>query len=118
MNPADIKSLINRLVAAFNDGDASAVALTEDAVHTGPMLPEPIRGAAAVRGHIEEVAPFVRRLTLKRILVEKDSAAAVFEYEGINGVVIEGAEFFRVRDGAICEDHVYFDTRPLLQGPR
>ena len=40
----------------------------------------------------------------------------IFEYEGVNGVVIDGAEFFLIRDGLICEQQVFFDTGPLLRG--
>lgn len=115
-NPADIRNIVDRFVAAFSDNDASAIPLTDDAVLSGPMLPQPVRGAEAVRRHIEEVAPFVSRLTLKRLVIEGDTAAVVIEFEGVNGVVIEGADFIRVRDGELCEDVAYFDTRPLLEG--
>ena len=44
--------------------------------------------------------------------------AVSLEFEGLNGVVIQGAEFFRVREGKICFDQIFFDTRPLLKGAR
>lgn len=115
-NPPDIKTTVNRFIEAFNSNDASVAPLAADVVYSGPLMPEPLRGEPAVRQHIAEIAPFVARLDLKWMIAEADSAAAVFEFEGLNGVVIEGAEFFRVRDGLICEDRVFFDTRPLIQG--
>jgi hypothetical protein len=113
----DIRSTVDRFVAAFNENDASGVPLAEDVEYRGPMLVEPIRGANAVRSHLEQVAPFVSRMTLKRLVAEGEWAAMIFEFEGLNGVIIEGAEFLRIRDGEIHEDLVYFDTRPLVAGP-
>lgn len=113
----DIKEIVGRFIAAFNENDASGVPLAEDVEYRGPMLAQPIRGADAVRKHIDEVAPFVARVTLKQLVTEGEWAAMIFEFEGLNGVVIEGAEFLRIRDGRIHEDLVYFDTRLLLAGP-
>jgi hypothetical protein len=115
-NPPDIKTVVNRFVQAFNSNDASLAPLADDVVYSGPLMPEPLRGEQAVRQHIAEIAPFVARLKLKWMITEADSVAAIFEFEGVNGVVTEGAEFFRLRDGLICEDRVFFDTRPLIQG--
>ena len=115
-NPTDIHGIVARFIEAFNSNDASTVPLAADVVYSGPMMPEPLRGGTAVRQHIAEIAPFVARMELRRILVEGDSAAAVFRFEGLNGVVIEGAEFFRFRDGLICDIQVFFDSRPLIRG--
>jgi hypothetical protein len=115
-NPPDINTVVNRFIQAFNSNDANVVPLADDVVYSGPLMPDPLRGDQAVRQHILEVAPFVARLQLKWLITEADSAAAVLGFEGVNGVVVEGAEFFRIRDGLICEARVYFDTRPLIRG--
>jgi ketosteroid isomerase-like protein len=112
----DIRGIVGRVIKAYAGGDASVAPLADDVVHRGPMLPEPLHGAAEVRQHIADIAPFIARMELKRLIVEGDSAAAIFEYEGLNGVVVEGAEFFRFREGLICEQQVFFDTQPLLRG--
>jgi len=112
----EIREIVGRVIKAYAGGDASLAPLADDVVHLGPMLPEPLHGAAEVRQHIADIAPFVARMELKRLVVEGDSAAAIFEYEGVNGVVIEGAEFFRFRNGLICEQQVFFDTQPLFRG--
>jgi hypothetical protein len=114
--PSDIKTVVNRFIQAFNTNDASVAPLADDVVYSGPLMPEPLRGEQAVRQHLAEIVPFVARVQLKWMITEADSAAAIFEFEGLNGIVIEGAEFFRIRDGLICEDRVYFDTRPLIRG--
>jgi hypothetical protein len=113
---AEIHRIVDRYVAAFNDNDASGVPLAPDAVLGGPMSPQPKRGEAAVRQYIQEVAPFIARMTLKRLVAEPGAAAAVIEFEGLNGSVVEGAEFFRFQDGCIVEARAYYDTRPLMQG--
>jgi len=112
----DIRGIVGRVIEAYTSGDTSDAPLADDVVHLGPMLPEPLHGAAEIRRHIAEIAPFIARMELKRLIVEGDSAAAIFEYEGLNGVVIEGAEFFRFRNGLICEQQVFFDTQPLFRG--
>ena len=109
---------VEQYVAAFNANDAAGVPLTEDVVHRGPMVPDPIRGADAVRAYIGELAPFITRMVLKHLVVEGDAAAAILEFEGFNGKIVEGAEFFRFRDGRICERQAFFDTAPLMHGVR
>ena len=112
----DMERIIGLYFKAINSNDASIVPLTDDVVISGPMLPEPITGEAAVRQYIVDTAPFISRWIEKFSVIEGDSAAVILEFEGLNGLVIEGAEFFRVRDGKICRIQNYFDTRPLIMG--
>ena len=83
---------------------------------SGPMMPEPVSGMAAVRQYIDETAPFMARMDLKTTIIEGENAAVTLEFEGLNGVVIKGAEFFRVETGLICQSQVFFDTRLLFKG--
>jgi len=115
-NRSDIQDLVGRVIGAYNDNDATGVPLTDDVVFRGPMVPEPLHGAAAVRQHIAEIAPFIVRMELKRLIAEGDSAAAIFEYQGLRGIAIEGGQFFRFRDGLICDMQVFYDTHPLIRG--
>jgi hypothetical protein len=112
----DIRSIVSHFIEVSETNDASRVPLARDVVYSGPMMPEPLRGEAAVRQHIAEIAPFVARLQVKWMVIQDDSAATVVEFEGLNGIRIEGAEFYRIRDGLISEIRVFFDTRPLIQG--
>lgn len=112
----NVRNIVDRFVEAFNTNNAQIAPLAGDVIHSGPMLPEPLRGETEVRRHIAEVAPFVARMEIRRMVAEDDSAAVIFELKGLNGVVIEGAEFFRFHNGLICDDRVFFDTRSLLQG--
>ena len=101
---------------AINSDDASIVPLADDVVLCGPMVPEPITGEAAVRQHIMDIAPFIARRVEKFSVIEGDSAAVIMEFESLNGLIIEGAEFFQVRDGKIYYIQNFFDTRKLIQG--
>ena len=52
----------------------------------------------------------------KTTIIEGENAAVTLEFEGLNGVVVAGAEFFRVKNGLIHQARVFFDTRPLFKG--
>lgn len=114
-NP-DTKRAAERLIQALDSNDATVVPLAADVAHGGPLQPEPIKGETAVREHLAAIAPFLSRVELKRALFDGDSAALVVEMVGVNGVVIEGAQFLRIEDGRICDIRVYFDTAPLMRG--
>jgi hypothetical protein len=112
----NIERAISLFFEAINNNDSSLIPLAEDVVMSGPMMPEPISGEAAVRAYLDETAPFMARMDPKTTVIEGDNAAVIVEFEGLNGVVIGGAEFFRVKNGLICNNQVFFDTRPLFKG--
>ena len=113
---AEVERAISLYFEAINTNDASIAPLADDMVLSGPMIPEPIKGAAAVRQYLDETAPFMARIEPKTIIIEGDSAAVIVEFEGLNGVIFEGVEIFRVSNGLICSAQVFFDTRPLFKG--
>ena len=111
-----VEQAINGYLQATNSNDVSGIPLTDDVVINGPMIPEAIEGETSVRQYLAEVAPFVARIERKTTVIDGDTAAVVLEFESLNGVVVEGAGFFRVRDGKISRVHTFFDTRPLMTG--
>ena len=113
---SEMERAIGLYFKAINSNDADIVPLADDVVMSGPMLPEPIKGETAVRQHIADTAPFIARWIEKYSVIEGDSAAVILEFEGLNGFIMEGAEFFRIRDGKICDMQNFFDTRPLIKG--
>jgi len=114
-NP-NLQHAVEELIQALAPDDTARAPLDAEATYDGPLQAEPIRGEAAVREHLAAIAPFLSRVELKRALYDGDSAALVLEIEGVNGVIIEGAEFLRIEDGRIRDIRVYFDTGPLLRG--
>ena len=111
-----VEQAVGLYFEGLNNNDAAVIPLADDVVFAGPMLSEPISGEAAVRQHLADIAPFVARMDRNLVVIEGDSAAVTLEFEGVNGVVIEGAEFFRITDGKISFVQAFFDPRPLLKG--
>lgn len=111
-----VEKTIRLFFEAINENEAGRAPLSPDVVMSGPMMPEPKHGEVAVRAHIGDIAPFIRRIDMLSLLIEGANAAVIVEFEGLNGVVIHGAEFFGVRNGLIRSNQVFFDTRPLFKG--
>ncbi|MBT8046837.1 MAG: nuclear transport factor 2 family protein [Xanthomonadales bacterium] len=112
----EVQQALALFFKGINENDASIIPLTPDVVISGPMMPERKSGEAEVRQYLSEIAPFIASVTPKESLIEGGGAAVIVTFEMLNGTVIEGAEFFRVRDGLICQDQVFFDTRVLFKG--
>ena len=102
---------------AINGNNVDAIPLTSDVEFHGSMLPAPKVGETEVREHLAQIAPFIT-MKARHIIVENDTAAVMTETEAVNGVIVEGAVFFRFRDGKICFDQGFFDTHKLITGKR
>ncbi len=111
-----VENAVSRYFEGMNSNDVDGIPLTGDVEFTGPMQPVPVRGEAPVRQLLAEIAPFIARMDPKLTLIDGDHAAVVVEFEGLNGVVIDSVELFRVREGEIAFNQTFFDTRPLLAG--
>jgi len=112
----EVERAIRQYFEGINTRDASMIPLADEVEMSGPMMPQPISGVADVRQYIDETAPFMARMECKTTIIEGENAAVTLEFEGLNGVVIEGAEFYRVRNGLIRHLQVFFDTRLLFKG--
>jgi hypothetical protein len=113
---SEVEQAISLFFEAMNTNDASIIPLADDVVMSGPMMPEPITGEAAVRQYLDETSPFMARIDQISTIIEGENVAVVVEFEGLNGVIIRGVEIFHVTNGLICSDQVFFDTRLLLKG--
>lgn len=114
---AAIQQIIERYIAGINSGDVDSIPLTDDAEFHGAMLAEPRIGAAAVREHLSEVAPFVD-MTLLELIVEDDAAAAMIELRTVAGQAVTGLGLFHVHRGAIRHHRGFTDTHRLFTGQR
>lgn len=113
---SEIEQAVRLYFEAINDNDTLRIPLSPDVVIDGPMMPEPVSGEAAVRRYIGETAPFIARIDTKRTVIEDDTAGVIVEFEGLNGVTIQGAYFFTIRDGLITGNQTFFDTHALIKG--
>ena len=112
-----IRQIIERYIAGINSGDVANIPLTDDVEFHGAMLAEPRRGAAAVREHLSEIAPFVD-IELLELIVEDDAAAAMIQLRTVTDQTIIGLGLFHVRDGAIRHHRSFTDTHRLFTGQR
>ncbi len=113
-----IEQAVKCYIEAINSDNADIIPLAADVIMSGPMMPEPIHGETAVRLHLAQTAPFIAQMSLKMTVIEDNNAAVIVEFEGLNGLVIEGAYFFRFTDGLISREQVFFDTRSLFMGEK
>ena len=108
-------TLIGRYVRAISENAPGLVPFTHDATYGGPMLPDSLRGAEAIRHYLREIAPFIKRFEPLQTIVEEDKAALVAEIEGIRGRVLKGALVFEFEGGEIRSVQSFFDSRLLLR---
>ena len=112
----EIEQAIALYIEAINTDNVAIIPFAEEVVMCGPMLPEPIEGESAVRQYLAETAPFIARMKLNTAVMEDDAAALFVEFEGLNGVVIEGALLLKFEGALICYGQFFFDTRLLFKG--
>jgi hypothetical protein len=116
MNNREAKhALIGRYVRAISENAPNLAPFTRDATYGGPMLPDSLRGAEAIRHYLGEIAPFIKRFDPLQTIVEDDKAAMVAEIEGIRGRVLKGALVFEFEGDEIRAVQSFFDSRLLLR---
>jgi hypothetical protein len=111
-----VERLVDRFFQAVRDCDMSHLPLADQASYSGTMLPEPARGAAAVRQHMADTAPFIESFSIEETVIENQAAAVLVRYEAVNGVQFEGCYFLEVENGLITRIRTVFDSRPLMTG--
>ena len=99
---------------ALSAGRLDEIPIATDCCYTGSMLSDTIRGGEAVLAHIGQIAPFVERFELKRIVVEGTEAAVIVDLIGFGSRKVEGVVFFEVEEGHLKSMNNLFDTRQLL----
>ena len=113
---SQVKALVDQFFKVLVSDNASQLPLAADVEFHGTMQPEPIRGEAAVRAHLQEVSPFMEEERYTKLIIEGGSAAAVTEFAGVNGVKSTGTYIFEVDNGKITHISGLFDTRPFFTG--
>ncbi|HKX57406.1 MAG TPA: nuclear transport factor 2 family protein, partial [Xanthomonadales bacterium] len=111
-----IERIIREYFAAMTAGPEQTLQLTDQIEVSGSMLPEPLHGIAAVREHLQQIAPFISRTEVLEIVIDRNSAAVRVLIHSLNGVEVESAFFFRIHHGQISRVRSLFDTRTLMQG--
>ena len=110
------ESIIGQFYEAMNSDDISHLPLAADAEYSGILTPEPVRGEAEVRQYLQETAPFILNIRSTRMIIEDGAIASLTEFDGVNGVHMEGTFIFDVENGKISRIRGIFDTRAFFGG--
>ena len=115
MHTEGAHGLIDHYLEAISTNMAEKAPLAEDAVYGGPMVPDNLRGAQAIRQYLSEIAPFIAGIRKVRGVYDQNGAAVIVEITGIRKRRFTGSMFFEFENGLISSVQVFFDTRLLMQ---
>jgi ketosteroid isomerase-like protein len=115
-NRSQIESIIGQFYEAMNSDDTSNLPLAENAEYSGVLTPDPVRGEAQVRQHLQETAPFISNIRSTRMIIEEGAVASLTELDIVNGIHVEGTYVFDVENGKISRIRGIFDTRAFFTG--
>jgi hypothetical protein len=90
---------------------------TRDAVFSGPLHTQPIKGESAVREYLVALAKGAQTVQPKWRVIDGERACAHYEYHSNEGSVVAVVACFRFEAGRIAEECAFFDPRPLLTRP-
>jgi len=113
---SQIASIIDQFYEAMNSDDISRLPLAKDAEYSGVLTPDPVRGEAEVRQHLQETAPFIQNIHSTRMIIEDGAVASLTELDIVNGIHVEGTYVFDIENGKIRRIRGVFDTRAFFTG--
>jgi len=113
---SQIASIIDQFYEAMNSDDISRLPLAEDAEYSGVLTPDPVRGEAEVRQHLQETAPFIQNIHSTRMIIEDGAVASLTELDIVSGIHVEGTYVFDIENGKIRRIRGVFDTRAFFTG--
>lgn len=113
---AQIESIVSQFYEAMNSDDISRLPLAENAEYSGVLTPDPVRGEAEVRQHLQETAPFISNIRSTRMIIEDGAVASLTELDVVNGIHVEGTYVFDIENGKIRRIRGIFDTRAFFTG--
>jgi hypothetical protein len=111
-----VASIVSQFYEAMNSDDISRLPLAESAEYSGVLTPDPVRGEAEVRQHLQETAPFISNIRSTRMIIEDGAVASLTELDVVNGIHVEGAYVFDIENGKIRCIRGIFDTRAFFTG--
>ncbi len=109
-----VASIVGQFYEAMNSDDISRLPLAENAEYTGVLTPDPVRGEAEVRQHLQETAPFIQNIHSTRLIIEDGAVASLTELDIVNGMHVEGTYVFDIENGKIRRIRGIFDTRAFF----
>src|SRR4051812_21138576 len=111
----EVVKVVERYIDAVRHNDVGALPLHPDAVCEFPT--NTYRGAAAFREGLESFVRIVKKIEVKRLVVDGEHCVAILNIETVFGSV-PFAEHIHVVNGEIVAIRGYCDPRPMLDGAR
>jgi hypothetical protein len=108
------RAFIQNYFDSISAGRLEDIPIADCCSYTGSMLAETIQGADAVREHIAQIAPFIDRIEVKRMVVEGTNGAVIAHLLGFGNRQVKGVVFFVVENGCLMALDNLFDSRQLL----
>jgi len=107
-------ALVESYLACFASKDPSDVPFAEGVVFEGPTWPT-LTGRQAVLSFLRFILPGIRRVQVKRHIVEGDHIATIFDMETDKGVD-HVCDYIEIADGEIARVQAFFYPRPSASG--
>lgn len=114
---AQAERILDSYFAAMSSHDFSQVPFTRDAVVSGSLRTQPVKGESAVREFLVALAKGAQTVQPKWRVIDGERACAHYEYHSNEGSVVPVVACFRFEAGRIAEERAFFDPRPLLTRP-
>ena len=106
--------LVESYLACFASRDPSNVPFANGVVFEGPTWPT-ITGRQSVVGFLKLILPGIRRVQVKRHIVEGDHIATIFDMETEQGVQ-HVCDYIEIANGEIARVQAFFYQRPIAPG--
>jgi ketosteroid isomerase-like protein len=107
-------ALVESYLACFASKDPSSVPFADGVVFEGPTWPT-LTGRQAVLRFLRLILPAIRRVQVKRHIVEGDHVATIFDMETDHGVE-HVCDYIEIAGGEIARVQAFFYPRPIAPG--
>ena len=107
-------ALVESYLACFASKDPSNVPFADGVVFEGPTWPTLI-GRETVLGFLGRILPGIRRVDVKRHIVDGDHVATIFDMETDRGVD-QVCDCIEIVGGKIARVQAFFYPRPITPG--
>ena len=112
---SQIETLVMDFFKALNSDDFGVFPFSEQVQFSGPLAQDTV-GESEVREHLQQIAPFMLNVSHGKMIIDGNSVAMTSEFDGVNGVHVEGAFFLEIENGRVSRINSVFDSRPLIAG--
>ncbi len=110
-----VLQVVEQYIDAVRRNEAAALPLHPDVV--GEFPTNTYRGAAAYRAGLDPFVKIVKRIDVKRLVVDDEHCVVLLEIDTVFGL-IPFAEHIHVLNGQVVFIRGYYDPRPMAVGAK